>query len=89
MIDPYTPIKDMLKYFKDRNDFKKAEKKIVDSFRKSKDQKNWKYRSLKAIVKESGVPRERTEFVLKNSELFRQSVKEGQDDRWTLREFDS
>ena len=75
--------------FKDRIEFNIAEKKIKKVFIKSKEDKDWKWRRFKAIVIESGLSRYKTEFVLNNSKLFRQSYNEGQDDLWTLREFHS
>ena len=77
------------KFFKDRAEFNKAEKKIEEVFKKTKKEKGWKFRRFKAIVIESGLSRHKTEFVLNNSKLFRQSYNEGQDDLWTLREFHS
>jgi len=65
-------------------EFQNAEQQIIAVFKKSKGK--WDYRTIKAIVKESGLSREHTEFVLRNSSKFRQSVKSGQDDYWTVNE---
>jgi hypothetical protein len=65
-------------------EFQDALQKILNVFEKSKGK--WEYRSFKAIVKESGLSSEDTETVLKKSPKFRQSVKPGKDDYWTLTE---
>lgn len=88
MTDPIDLTLKTIKFFKNKAEFYIAEKKIEDFLKKSKEENNRSYRTLKAIVKESDLSREQTEFVLNNSKKFRQSVKRGQDDLWTLKKFD-
>ena len=85
----YTPAKDIVTLFKNKYEEKKAKEKLIKVFKQYKKETGKHWRSLDALVKESGLSTKQTEHVLNELDIFRRDVKkESKKELWTFREFD-